>query len=178
MQTQTPDILPEYHFLMIAPGLGAEWLFDTARAYFDRFRPTIIPDLGFVQLVPTDRRIAVTTIARRDVAPTLGVQLGQLRPNALYDPIVHDTAPEVREVLDQRAATNQPFGVPLALPTQDTSSLLPSIPTPMVPTQPGEGWVTVTPTPSPTPTQPASEPTQPGATIPPVQPTPGSLIGG
>ncbi|MCL4246735.1 MAG: hypothetical protein KJ065_01145 [Anaerolineae bacterium] len=178
MQTQTPDILPEYHFLMIAPGLGAEWLFDTARAYFDRFRPTIIPDLAFVQLAPPDRRIAITTIARRDVAPTLGVQLGLLRPNALYDPIVRDTAAEVREMLDQRAATNQPFGVPLALPTPDTSSLLPSIPTPMVPTQSGEGWVTVTPTPSPTQTQPASEPTQPGATIPSVQPTPGSLIGG
>jgi len=79
MQTQTPDTPPDYHFLLIAPGLGVEWLFDTARVYFDRFRPTIIPDLAFIQLIPPDRRIAITAIARRDSAPTLGVQIGQMR---------------------------------------------------------------------------------------------------
>ncbi|MCC6614606.1 MAG: hypothetical protein IT320_14085 [Anaerolineae bacterium] len=184
MQIQTPDTLPDYHFLLIAPGLGAEWLFDTARAYFDRFRPTIIPDLGFIQLVPPDRRIAITTIARRDLAPTLGVQISQLRPEALYDPVVHDSASDVRNTLDQRAAMNQPFGIPLAQPTPDQSSLLPSIPTPLLPTQPGDGWVTVTPGQTPTPpstpepAQPTNAPAQPQETIPPVVPTPGSLIGG
>ncbi|MBE0690732.1 MAG: hypothetical protein IH587_11490 [Anaerolineae bacterium] len=181
MQTQTPDIPPDYHFLLVAPGLGAEWLFDTARVYFDRFRPTILPDMAFIQLIPPDRRIAITTIARRDIAPTLGVQLSQLRPDALYDPIVYDTASEVRHTLDQRAAMNQPFGVPMAQPTPDQSSLLPFIPTPLVPTQPGGGWVTVTPgqtpTPTPMPDLPTSEPMAPGETIPPVLPTPGSLIG-
>jgi hypothetical protein len=176
---QSPDTLPDYHFVLIAPGLSADWFFDTLPLYFDRFRPTVIADFSFLQLVPIDYSLVVTVIARRDSAPTLGVQLAQLRPAALFDPIVLETPAEVRQVMDQRAALNQPFGVPLRDIAREDPTLLPSIPTPLLPMQPAGDWVTVTPAPSgsePSPTAPpaTTEPLQP---IPPITPTPGSLIG-
>ncbi len=126
----------------------------------------------------------MTAVVRRDAVENLGVQIGRLRPDALYDAVVRDTVAEVKQVLDERAALNQPFGVPLSFIPADVT-LLPSIPTPMLPTQPLDGWVTVTPTPATTPTptvQPAeaAAPTdQPAQNpIPPITPTPGSLIGG
>jgi hypothetical protein len=169
-------MLPDHHFVLIAPGLNVEWFFDTTRAYLDRFRPTVIPDFTFLQLVPIDYSIVVTTIARRDTAPTLGVQLAQLRPGALYDPVVRDTIEETRQVLDERAALNQPFGEPLIGQPTNAPTLLPSIPTPLVPTQPAGDWVTVTPVSEPT-TQGATPTPQPLDPIPPITPTPGSLIG-
>ena len=177
-------MLADYHFLLIAPGLGAEWLFDTARAYFDRYRPTIIGDLNYLQYVPGTFTMAVTAIVRRDAVENMGVQIGRLRPDALYDAIVRDTPAEVRQVLDERAALNQPFGVPLSFVPVDVT-LLPTIQPPRPPTQRVEGWVRVTPTQPATPTpsvDPAATaaPTEdaPRNPIPPITPTPGSLIGG
>ncbi|MDX2139468.1 MAG: hypothetical protein SF123_15395 [Chloroflexota bacterium] len=179
MQTITPDTIPDYHFLLIPQGLGVEWFFDVSRVYFDRFRPTVITDFALVQLVPADATLAVTTVARRDSVANLGVQLAQLRPDALFDAVTRDTPEETRTVLVQRAERNEPFGVPLTIaqPTPPPgATLLPSIPTPMVPTQGGDGWVTVTPVP-PTPV-PQPTPADPGNPIEPIEPTPGSLIGG
>jgi hypothetical protein len=180
--------MPNYHFLFVEPDLGVEWLFDAARAYFDRFRPTVIVDFAFLQLVPQEFSVVITVIARRDSAASLGVQLAQLRPTALFDPIVHDTPAQAQQVLDMRASSAQPFGAPMAgadsaIPTV-TPDLLNTIPTPLVPTQALEGWVTVTP-PVPTPTAdanatptPTATPYDPGNPIQPITPTPGSLIGG
>jgi hypothetical protein len=112
----------------------------------------------------------------------LGVQLAQLRPNALFDPLVYDTVEATRAALDERASLNQPFGQALLPQPTEGPTLLPDIPTPMLPTQPAGEWVTVTPSadvpgtttpPAPVGTpQPSLEPIQP------IAPTPGSLIGG
>ena len=178
MQTLTPNSLPDYHFLFIASGLGVEWLFDAARVYFDRFRPTVVTDFSLIQLIPPEYSIAVTTIARRDSAPSLGVQLAQTRPDALYDAVVFDTVEEAKAYLDERAALSEPFGEPLLAAPTAGATLLPSIPTPMIPAQQSEGWVTVTPSPPTSTPTPAGTPLPPGEAIDPIQPTPGSLIGG
>jgi hypothetical protein len=178
MQTITPNTLPNYHFLFISTELGADWLFDAARAYFNRFRPTVITDFNFLRIIPEQYTVAVTALIRRDSVATWGVQLAQLRPAALYDPVIHDTLDEARRALDQRAQLSQPFGVPLINETPE-AALLESIPTPMIPVQGVEGWVTVTPPPTPQPTPPpASTPLPAGDPIPSIAPTPGSLIGG
>jgi hypothetical protein len=186
MQTQTPTTLPNYHFLFISPELGVEWLFHAARSYFNRFRPTVITDFGFIRIIPQQYSFALTAVVRRDSAADWGVQLAQLRPFALFDPVVFETAEEARAALDRRAELSQPFGVPLANETPAAQEgdflpqdLLETIPTPMVPIQGAEGWVTVTPPPTipPTPTT-APTPLPQGDPIPPVEPTPGSLIDG
>ena len=179
------DTRPDYHFLLIAPNLGAEWLFDAARAYWDAFRPTIIENFEFLIFVPPERSITVTVIAMRDTAPRLGVDLSQIRPNAYYDPIVFDTLEQTREALDRRAQLQQPFGVALStpIPTLDTDA--PFIPTPRLPaTRPPAGFMTATPT-APTeltpPAPQATEGTQASedaATRAPVTPPSGPITGG
>lgn len=172
MEQARPDQYPDYHFLLISPNLGAEWLFDAARAYWDRFRPTVINDFNFILLIPVETIIAVTVVARRDTAADLGVQLAQRRPNALYDPVVFDMFDDAKAALEERARLSQPFGVPLS--TQLPEGIAPFIPTPR-PTQSPvpAGYVTDTPTPSPTAelASPDEEPLR-------VSPTPGSIIGG
>ncbi len=168
-----PDLYPEFHFLMIAPNLGAEWLFDAARAYWDRYRPTILNDFDFVILVPADRSVIVTVIARRDTASQLGVDLAQANPNAYYDSVVYDLFDDAKQALNQRVQSGQPFGVPLTSPTPTYSGSPPVfIPTPRLqPTNPPAGFVT-----EPPPTTPAPPPGPNGAS--PISVTPGPVVGG
>lgn len=166
--------LPEFHFLLIAPALGSEWLFDAARAYWDRFRPTVVSGVDFVRLIPPQRSVAVTVIARRDAIAQYGVQLAQFVPLGFFDPVSYPTIEDTKRVLDERAFLNQPFGVPLTqpLPTFDINQ--PPIPTPRLPpTRPPAGFVTATPS----PIQLENDGTPP-ATVIPVQRTPGPIGGG
>ncbi len=172
-----PNVLPDYHFLLIAPNLGAEWLFDAARAYWERFRPIVTSDLELPRLVPPENSIILTVVARRDTAPEWGVTVAQNLPQVLFDPIVYDSFDDMKQALNTRAALNQPFGVPLA-PT-------PTPPPPITPTpgsllgQPAEPAQAAAPTRAPggfitaTPQPPTSE-TPDG----PIYPTPGPIIGG
>lgn len=179
----SPDQFPDYHFLLIAPNLGAEWLFDAARAYWERFRPIVTSDLELPRLVPPENSIILTVIARRDTAAQWGVTVAQNLPHVLFDPVVYDSFDDMKQALNTRATLNQPFGVPLA-PT-------PTSPPPITPTpgsllgQPAPAQPTAAPTRAPggfiteTPTQtepeaPPASPTPSG----PVYPTPGPIIGG
>jgi hypothetical protein len=167
-QTQ-PDAYPEYAFLLIAPNLGAEWLFDAARSYWERFRPTIITDLEFVRLIPPDKTIIVTVIALRDMAAQLGVQLAQINLNAYFDPVVRDLFEQTRAALEERVQLAQPFGVPLNAPTATLDPNATLIPTPrLAPMRPPAGFVTQAP---PTAQPGDQEPT-------PLLPTPGPVTGG
>lgn len=175
-----PDLFPEFHFLMIAPSLGAEWLFDAARVYWDRYRPTIITDFEFVRLIPPDRAITVTVIARRDSAPALGVELAQAAPTAYFDAVIHELFDEMKAALNDRVERNMPFGVPLSaqLPEEGAGGAGAAIPTPWLPpTHPPAGFVTATPTtPPPTQVPPTTDPNvTPPATV---ERTPGPIIGG
>lgn len=175
------DTLPNYHFLLVAPNLGPEWLFDAARVYWDRFRPTVISDLALISFIPSALSVAVTVLARHDRAPQYGVELAQRAAHALFDPVVYDFIEDAQAALELRAQINQPFGMPLR-PTATWTpapTAIPFAPTagPVVP--PGSGFITQTPTPD----QPESTPTPPAPEITdtppePLSPTPGPVIGG
>jgi hypothetical protein len=178
----TPDTLPNYHFLLIADNLGAEWLFDAARQYWMRFRPIVVSDLELVRLIPRPFTIAVTLVARRDTASQWGVWVAQFVPDALFDAVVYDLFEQTRAALEQRATTNQPFGVPLAATATPPPQVSPSPGSILVdpnaaPTRAPGGFITQTPTPG-------GEMLPPGTPLPPEQPnqpitpTPGSIIGG
>lgn len=167
-------VLPDFHFLLVAPELGAEWLFDAARLYWDRFRPIVVSDTRLIVLIPVTRPVGVTVLARRDTISTIGVELAQRAPSAYFDPLRVETIEEARAILNARAESNQPFGVAMAtpFPTFDPNATeSPLIPTPFLPPTRGPaGFVTATPQPPP-----------PGEGTPaqtPIQPTPGSIIGG
>jgi hypothetical protein len=180
----SPDTLPNYHFLLMAPNLGAEWLFDAAREYWTRFRPIIVTDLELVRLIPKGYTIIVTLVARRDTAQQWGVWLAQNVPDALLDGVVYDAFEQTRTALNQRAQTNEPFGVPLKptptpqVPISPTPGSLIGGPVEVIPpTRAPAGFITQTPTPNaaePTaaPNLPPSTPGQP------IYPTPGPITGG
>ena len=178
----SPDTLPNYHFLLMAPNLGAEWLFDAAREYWTRFRPIVVTDLELVRLIPKGYTISVTMVARRDTARQWGVWLAQNVPDALLDGVVYDLFEDTRTALNQRAQTNQPFGVPLKA---TATPVIPISPTPGSllaqpagpPTRAPGGFITQTPTPNIT--EPTAAPTLPPETPgQPVYPTPGPITGG
>ncbi|MEZ4669480.1 MAG: hypothetical protein R3E39_16355 [Anaerolineae bacterium] len=181
----SPDTLPNYHFLLIAPNLGAEWFFDAARAYWERFRPIVVSDLELARLIPTAYSVIVTLVARRDTASQWGVWQAQNVPTALLDPVVYDLFDETRVALDQRAASNQPFGVPL-LPTATPAPAVSPSPGSLIggaatintppPTRPAGGFITQTPTPNQA--APPAQPTLPTDPQQPLYPTPGPLTGG
>ncbi len=137
------NLLPEYHFLMFAPNLGAEYFFDAARNYWNTFQPIVIDDFGFLNYLPPLVTVSVTVVAMRDTAAQIGVQLGQAAPYAYYDPVVYDTFEETRAELNRRAQLNQPFGVPLGI---GSATSTPFIPTPWLPTR-SPGFITATPSP-------------------------------
>lgn len=163
-------IRPDHHYLLVAPNLGAEWLFDAARNYVITFSPTVLADFEFLALTPLNQSVTVTVIARRDTAAQLGVELAQVAPYAFFDPIVRDTFEATKAELDRRADENQPFGEAIGPPPAATLAGQPSIPTPW----PTSGGPTITPSPA-APVAPLPPSERPPAAI---QPTPGPLIGG
>lgn len=172
----SPDALPDFHFLLIADNLGAEWLFDAARHYWERYRPTIISNFDLVRLVPAEYTVSVTVVALRDRNAQLGVELAQAVPRALFDPIVTNTFEETRTILVARADLNQPFGVPL-IPTA-TPPPIPTSP-PLYPTPGPIQAIPVTPG-TAAPVAPTLAPALPTVetTSAPVYPTPGAITGG
>lgn len=175
--------MPDYHFLLIASNLGAEWFFDAARAYWERYRPIVVSDLELIRIIPEDNAIIVTVIARRDTASEWGVAVARVVPHALFDPVIKDYFEELRITLDDRVNLNQPFGVPL-VPSPVPAT--PISPTPgalvigePVATRPPGGFITLTP--SPTTGAPAeATPAPPPQETPsgPIYPTPGPITGG
>ncbi len=113
-----PDQYPDFHFLLISPNLGAEWLFDAARVYWDRYRPTIVSDFNFVLLIPHEHTVAVTLIARRDTAAQFGVELAQINPDAYFDPVVNDLFDDTKQ-LTRRA---RPLGAALRRAADPTNA--------------------------------------------------------
>jgi hypothetical protein len=189
-----PDKLPDFHFLLVAPNLGAEWVFDAARNYWLRFRPTIISDFELLRIIPPEYSISVTVLTRRDMVPRFGVNLAQIAPQALFDPVAYDFFDDARLALDGRAELGQPFGVPLSatdIPTMTPSETgVPITDTPRdaieatvgpiatdgpSPTPTSSGFVTQTPTP-----ESADQTAQPETTETPrdpIYPTPGPITG-
>src|SRR3989304_2464737 len=98
-----PNALPNYHFMLIASNLGAEWLFDAARAYWERFHPTVVSDLRLAALVPDQFTVSVTVVARRDIVTPIGVELARVRADALFDAVVYDFFDDARLALNGRA---------------------------------------------------------------------------
>ena len=197
----TPDTLPDYHFLFIAPNLGVEWFAEAARRYWERYQPTVISDAELISIVPEDQTVAVSLLALRDSFRTLAVEIAQARADHLLDTVLYDTVADAKIALDRRTELNQPFGVPL-LPTPVPPTREPIQPPPgsvvggdqlplatpntsgfitQVPTSP-PGFITQTPSPTPSATQPNlpnnTDDDSGGDPPSPITPTPGAILGG
>ena len=189
MAQPTPDTLPDHHFLLIAPNLGADWLFVAARQYWGRFQPTVISDGELVALTPPEETVAVSILAGRDIFERMAVAVASGRNDALLDALVYRSVTEAQTALDARARLNQPFGVPLApTPIPPTREVIQPTPGSVL----GGGGVAPAPTVTPNasgfvtqvPTAPAGFITQTPSPTPQddndtrINPTPGAITGG
>ncbi len=102
---------PDYHFLVLAPGLQDEWFFEAAANYWQTFRPMIVTNLDLIQYIPTDRSLAVTVLARSDTIDYMNAQIRDAWPNIWYDPVIADTLEGMTQVLNWRADALSPFGI-------------------------------------------------------------------
>jgi hypothetical protein len=145
--------IPNFHFLYIAPSLGAEWFFDAARLYWEQFRPIVVSDFELPRLIPPYLSVIVTVVARRDIVTYLKTQLAEVAPNAVFDPVVYDYFEDTRVALDGRARVNHPFGVPVTPMPVATASITPQptlAPATPIPTRGPGGFITRTPAPDAT----------------------------
>jgi hypothetical protein len=101
---------PDLHLLALAGGLSSDWFLDTARAYYDRFRPVVTVQLDLIQYVPSSASVAVTLIAPPGQADAVRDALLTLYPNLWVDVILADDLARVRALLDARAQRNLRFG--------------------------------------------------------------------
>jgi len=101
---------PDYHWLILAPGLQADWFFQAARRYWQVFRPTVITDWSLIGVLPGDKSLAVTVLARSDTASYMEEHIRNTWPNVFYDPIVFDTLSDMQSELDMRATYQRRFG--------------------------------------------------------------------
>lgn len=101
---------PDYHFVLLAPGLNADWFFQAAEAYWARFRPTVMDTDALIALLPYHKSLAVTVIAPPDQVARMNEQIRERWPTIWYDLVIAETAQGLAEVLNGRVAVGRRFG--------------------------------------------------------------------
>lgn len=99
-----------YHFILLAQGLDSSWFFDTARAYWDTFRPIVTTDLSLIDFVSFDESVAITIVSPPDLMQTLMQAAAIPYPNAYLDLITATDIAEVARIFDDRVSVNRRFG--------------------------------------------------------------------
>ncbi|NDJ52134.1 MAG: hypothetical protein GYB68_03495 [Chloroflexi bacterium] len=102
--------IPDLHWLVLAPGLQADWFFQAARRYWQTFRPTVMTGWEMIELLPAGVSLGVTVLARPDTISYMDEQIRDPWPNVVYDPIVANTLEEMAQELERRATYNIRFG--------------------------------------------------------------------
>jgi hypothetical protein len=100
----------DYHWLILGPGLQADWFFTAAQRYWQTFRPTVLTDWNLIKFVPLSRTLAVTVLARSDTIGYLKRRVRDRWPNIYFDAVVFDTLEEMQATLDQRVDLLKRFG--------------------------------------------------------------------
>ena len=104
------DGQPDLHWLVLAPGLQADWFFQAARRYWQTFRPVVLTDWNLIEQVPHYRSLAITVLTRTDTISYMNEQIRDAWPNVFYDPITFDNLDEMMFELDRRATEQNRFG--------------------------------------------------------------------
>lgn len=100
----------DFHMILLAPGLTTDWFFDTARAYWNTFRPMVTTDIHLIDLIPSTQSLAVTVISPPDLVETLRQAITGRYPNVWFDLIETDSIESVATTLNNRVQVNRRFG--------------------------------------------------------------------
>ena len=101
---------PDFHMVLLGPGLETEWFFDTAQAYWNRFRPIVTTREELIQFIPSDKSLAVTVIATPETLDLMRLQIDERYANVLYDEIPAVSLTEVADTLNLRVRLDERFG--------------------------------------------------------------------
>lgn len=101
---------PDYHMVILAPGLESRWFFETAQSYWNAFRPLVTTHSELIDHIPSTQSLAVTVIAPPDAVETMRLVIADRYPNVRFDLILAENLDVVREVLNNRVTLNRRFG--------------------------------------------------------------------
>jgi hypothetical protein len=101
---------PDFHMILLAPGLSSEWFFDTARAYWNTFRPIVTTSVELIDLMPSTQSLAITVISPADLVETLRQAISGRYPNIWFDLLQADSLESVANTLNERVRVNRRFG--------------------------------------------------------------------
>jgi hypothetical protein len=102
---------PTFHAVILAPGLDAGWFFETAQAYWNRYRPIVTSSWEFIGHIPSDKSLATTVITPPDMADSMAQAIQKTYPNVLFDLIIaNGDMKAVADTLNARVWSNKRFG--------------------------------------------------------------------
>lgn len=103
---------PDIHMIILAPGLDPAWFFETAREYWQQFRPTVTTLTDFINFFPYSKSLATTVIARQDTAQLAIQAIRDQYPLILFDLIIAegDDLSTVADIFRARVRLNSRFG--------------------------------------------------------------------
>lgn len=102
---------PTFHMVVLAPGLDANWFFETAQSYWNTFRPILATGWDFIDFIPNDRSLAVTVITPPDMVATMTEAILGKYPNVVFDLVLaQGDLSSVAEVLNNRVWANRRLG--------------------------------------------------------------------
>jgi hypothetical protein len=99
-----------FHFVVVAPGMDTSWFFDTARAYYERFRPIVTTDISLIDWVPFAQSAAITIISPPELMETLRLAAALPYPNAYLDLIEASSRENVARIFNDRVSVDRRFG--------------------------------------------------------------------
>ncbi|HUN07609.1 MAG TPA: hypothetical protein PLQ56_13455 [Aggregatilineales bacterium] len=102
---------PDYHIVILAPGLSPEWFFGAAQPYWNTFRPSVTTRWDFIDFVPNDRSLAATIIAPPDVAESIQKALKQRYIHIVTDILLaRGDLTQIADTLNQRVFAGRRLG--------------------------------------------------------------------
>jgi hypothetical protein len=104
--------MADWHFLMFASNLESEWFLNSpaAQRYQQDFQPTLMTDVGYIDLMPYTTSLAVTVVSAPQVArPTLERITGRWT-NVALDVVTVESESALTEIFASRVAAGKRFG--------------------------------------------------------------------
>ena len=99
----------DFHMLYIAPGVNTDWFFDTARPYWQRFRPIVTTDLRLIDFFMSDKSLAMTVIAPPESIDQVTTAIKDRYPQVWFDLILATDRQGIGDILNERVQRNQRF---------------------------------------------------------------------
>lgn len=103
----------DFHLLILGRALSADWFFETARAYWEQFRPIVTTRVDYFDMMPYDKSLAVTLIIPQDQRDAVEQEIRAKYPNTYIDTIALEsdaTLERVARIFEMRAQVGRRFG--------------------------------------------------------------------